>query len=87
MTTKKLGTSDADQVLKRAYNPDDASLTINGWIAGQVGNSITQTITTTNVANDTAIFSFKENGTQIYQLTIVYTDATQGTMISATRTA
>jgi len=87
MTNKKLGSSDADQVLRRAYNPDDATISINGWLAGQVGNSVTQAITTTTVANDTSVFTFAENGTQVYQLTIVYTDSSQSTMISATRTA
>jgi hypothetical protein len=86
-TSKKLATSDDNQAIRRSYNDLDATLTVNGWLAAQVGNSVTQAITTTSVAGDTSVFTFAEFSNTLYQITIVYTDASQSTMISATRTA
>lgn len=87
VTDKRMSQKDADQTTREAYNDVDASTTVNGFLVALVGRKVTQTIATTNVANDTAIFAFSENGTALYTITIVYTDATQSLMLTATRTA
>lgn len=86
-TQKPLSERDANQTLQHAYNDVDGSLTTNGFLTGKVGRKIEQSITTTNVANDTAVIDFIENGNLLYTLTVVYTDATQSVLVSAERTA
>lgn len=85
---KMLSDQDADQCLKYAFNDVDGTLTTNGFLVGEVGRQITQTITETTVPGDTSVFSFYDpTGTLLYTFTIIFTDSTQQTMISATRTA
>lgn len=90
-TTKQIGKIDAENVLRKAYNIEDASMTVNGFLIGKVGHRVTLTISTTNVANDTEAYSFYDASvsppTLLYTFTIVYTDATREQMISAERTA
>lgn len=79
---------DANQALQQSFNQVDASITTNGFLIGKVGNKITQTISTTTVLNDTATFNFYcDLTTPLYTYVLVFTDSTQSTLISATRTA
>lgn len=79
---------DANQALQQSFNQVDASITTNGFLIGKVGNKITQTISTTTVSNDTATFNFYcDLTTLLYTYVLVFTDSTQSTLISATRTA
>lgn len=87
MSTKKTSDLSHENVLRDVHSEVDNSLITNGFLIGKVGRKIEQTITTTSVAGDTAILSFLENGVQLYEYTVIYTDATQQTMISAERTA
>lgn len=84
---KIMSDRDASQVQKFVYNESDKSLTTNGFLVGMVGRKITQAISTTTVANDTATFTFIENGVTLYQYTVIFTDASQTVMLSAERTA
>lgn len=86
-TTKHLSDRDAQQTLRSSYNDVDASITTNGFLIGKVGHKIVQDITTTTITGDTAVFTFSDSGVLLYQLTLIYTDATQATLISAERTA
>lgn len=84
-TNKRFSEFDANQTLQASFNDVDASLTTSGFLTGKVGRKIEQTITTTTSPNDTLIFTFSENGTELYQYKIIYTDNTYTTMISAER--
>ena len=86
-TTKSLSDRDGSQTLQSAYNDVDASLGINGFLVGLVGRKIEQAISTTTISGDTSTFSFSENGKLLYSLKIIYTDGTQGTLLSAERIA
>ena len=87
-TTKKSYTDlDQEQLFKRSYNSETGTLGIDGFIAGKVGRKITRSITTTNVANDTEVFEFLEDGTLLYRLAVVYTDDTLTTLVSVERLA
>lgn len=86
-TTKSLSRSDHEQVLTGARVDEDMTIMVNGFLAGKVGRKIIQTITTTTIPNDTAVFAFSESGTALYTYTIIYTDATQSVLLSAERTA
>lgn len=82
---KNLSDRDANQTLQSAYNDVDATISTNGFLVGKVGNQITLAVSTTTVTGDTYTYSFFDNGTQLYQIQIIYTDDTQSQMISATR--
>lgn len=74
-------------VLRAAYNDTDATISVNGFLVSKVGAKVVQTITTTTIANDTTVMSFYDNGTLLYALTIIFTDGSRNTLISAERTA
>lgn len=84
---KSMSIYSQENVLRDAHNRTDNSILVNGFLAPVVGRQISQVITTTTVSGDTAVLTFSENGTQLYVYTIIYTDATQSVMLSATRTA
>lgn len=86
-TTKPFSEKDADQVLQSSMNDVNGTIGVDGFLVGLVGRKIVMAITTTNVSNDTEVYTFSENGTNLYVLTIVYTDGTRSQMLSAERTA
>lgn len=86
-TSKGLSERDANQTLQHAYNGVDASITTSGFLTGKVGHKVTLAISTTSAANDTQTYTFLDNGTTLYVLTLIYTDSTYATLVSAERTA
>ncbi len=86
-TTKLLSERDANQTLQSAYNDVDATVSVNGFLVGKVGHKIEVSTSTTDTAGDTQVFSFFDNGTLLYELTLIFTDSTQETLLSAERTA
>ena len=84
-TTKNLSDRDSGQTLQLAFNESDASLTTAGFLVGKVGRKVVVALATTNVANDSQIFSFSESGTALYSLKLIFTDATLATLLSAER--
>lgn len=85
---KKLSRLSVENIFKSSYNDEDSSLTISGFVSSKIGNRITVTIATTNVPDDTEIFSYFENTTTLlYTLTIIYSSSSRDQMLSAQRTA
>jgi hypothetical protein len=87
-SNKIMTQKDADQAIRSAYNDVNTTVGVDGFLVGEVGRKITQTITTTTSSNDTLVFDFYEQSgaSHLYQFTIIYTDSTYATMLSATRT-
>ena len=86
-TTKEIGKIDGDQVLRKAYNVEDSTMSVNGFIVGKVGHRITRTITNTNVANDTERFSFFDNAIQLYIIDVIYATGDREELIEVRRVA
>jgi hypothetical protein len=88
-TLKRLSQKDQEQAIRQAQNDVNGTIGVDGFLTGLVGRQITQTISTTNVTGDTATFSFYENfgANLLYTFVLIYTDGTQQTLLSATRTA
>ncbi len=84
-TTKTSTTRDYQQTLKKSYNDVDSTLSVNGFLVGKVGRKIAQVISTTTVDNDTATFTFSEDGTTLYVYKIIYTTSAQTVLLSAER--
>ncbi len=86
-TTKTLSRKDSEQALRSSFNDSDSTLSVNGFLVGVVGRKVEVAVTTTTVPDDTEVFTFSENGNQLYELTLIYTDGSRGQLISAERTA
>lgn len=85
VTTKRLSDRDANQTLQAASIQEDDTLMVNGFLVGKVGRRVDVTVTTTTVSNDSQVFAFSESGTALYSLKLVFSDATQQTLLSAER--
>lgn len=78
---------DYQQTLKLSFNDVDDTLSTNGFLVGLVGRKISMEIETTNTADDTELYTFSENGAQLYQYTVIYTSSSRQILMSAERTA
>lgn len=79
-TSKVPSDQDANQTLQGAYNDVDSSFTTNGFLVGKVGHRVSVAI-----AGAVETYTFSDNGTQLYQLELVYTDGTRSQLLTATR--
>lgn len=86
-TAKKSSKKDGMQTLQMAFNDSDASITTSGFLTGKVGHKITLEIITTNVADDTEVYSFFDETNLLYEIKLVYTGASKSQLISAERIA
>lgn len=87
VTTKPNPQTNSGNAIVASYNEVDKSLAVSGFLTAAIGRKITQTITTTTVANDTEEISFYDGATLLYTLEIIYTDGNRTVMLSAERTA
>lgn len=82
-TTKRLSEYDADQILQKAYNAPDASLTVNSFLAGKVGHAVERTEISPTIEE----YSFYDGVTLLYTLRIEYDDADHTNLVRAERIA
>ena len=87
ITTKQPTKLDYEQSIQGAYNDVNATLSVDGFLAGKVGHKVSLTLDETDNPDDTEIYTFEDNGTILYQITIIYTDDSRSLMKSAARTA
>jgi hypothetical protein len=86
-TQKAPSDQDQTQIFQNSYNTEDASITVNGFLAGKVGRKVTVAISTTSVSNDTETYTFLESGVTLFVYFVIYTDGSRSQMLSAERTA
>ena len=86
-TLKPASDLDATQTEQRSYNDVNSTFGVDGFLTGIVGRKVALAISTTNVTNDTETYTFSENGVQLYVYTVIYTDGTRSTLLTAERTA
>ena len=84
-TTKEISDKDANQAIRSVFNDVDKTLSTNGFLVGKVGHKVVNAISTTTIADDTETYTFTDDGTQLYQIRIIYTDGTRETLLSAER--
>jgi len=82
-TNKPFTDYDHQQILQKAYNPDDATLAVGSFVAAQLNNNI-QAGYPDSV---TETYSYYEGSKFLYTLTVVYTDSSKAALSSVTRTA
>jgi hypothetical protein len=80
---------DASQTVQASFNDNTFAHLVDGFLSGLVGRRIDITVTETNVPGDTQNFAFSEQfgAYPLLTIQIVYTDASQATMLYAQRTA
>lgn len=87
-TDKKASIKDYEQTLRSSYNDANATLGVDGFVVGKVGRRITRAVATTNVTDDTEIYNFYDNQTDLlYTLQIIYTDGSRSDILEVERTA
>lgn len=89
---KEIPKQDFEQAIRYAFNNNEKTLSVNGFLSGKVGHKIEIALSTTNVADDTEIVTFSDTSIPapasqvICVFTIIYTDGTREQMLSAERT-
>lgn len=81
-TTKRLSEYDQTQILQKVYNPTEGVLATGTFLSAQLNNNV-------QVAypdDHTETYSFYENTSLLYVLTVVYTDSSKANLASVTRT-
>lgn len=86
-TTKVRSEYDANQITQKIFNSEGGTLAVDGFLVGKVGRRVDLALTTTTLSNDTEVFTFSEEGTTLFELTLIYTDGTRAQLLSAERTA
>ena len=84
ITQKRASEFDQQQIIQKIYN-EAGMICTEGWVTGLVGRRITPTIGTTNVADDTEIYTYSENGVILVVLHNVYTDGARTTVLYTER--
>ncbi len=87
ITDKPMSPRDAEQATRASYNDVNATIGVDGFLVGKVGRKVTQTISTTTIANDTATFNFLEGATLLYSIRLIFTDGGRTELLSAERIA
>jgi hypothetical protein len=82
-TNKEQTHLDGHQTLKAAFNNEDASITVNGFLAGKVGRKVEVTY----VDTVTEQYDFTEDSILLMSYELIYTDATKDSLLSAERIA
>lgn len=83
-SNKPLSEYDANQIQQKVYNKEGATLSVAGFLAGQVGRRIVKVNTSATVET----ISYYENQTDLlYTYQITYTDASKADFAEAERIA
>jgi hypothetical protein len=85
LTQKPNAQVNQGNAIVQSFNNVDKSLSTSGFLIAKSGRKITQTISTTNVSNDTLLFDHLEDGVSLYVLKVIYTDGTRTELLSAER--
>lgn len=86
-TNKKASPLSSENVLRNSYIEETKVLGVGGFIGSKVGHKITLDIQTTNVANDTELYTYYDGPTQLMQIKVVYTNGARDIMQSVERIA
>jgi len=83
VTSKDTPRIDADNTLRQAFNVEDKSITVNGFLVGKVGHKVVRTVVSATVDD----YSFYDGTTLLYTFRITYNNAAHDEVDQAERTA
>jgi hypothetical protein len=81
-TTKVFDDHDEQQIIRKVYNPEEGTLAVGGFVAGKLGHKVIRAISSPTV--DT--YSFYDNSTLLYVLTVTYDDSSHTNVNQVERT-
>ncbi|MEO0273433.1 MAG: hypothetical protein ABIM30_10210 [candidate division WOR-3 bacterium] len=84
-TEKKASVLSSENVLRNSYIEETKVLGVGGFISSKVGHRITLQIQTTNVANDTELYTYFDGTQQLMQIKIIYTTSARDLISSVER--
>lgn len=87
VTTKPASPLSGDNILRNSYSEETKTLNVSGFISAKVGHRITLQIQTTNVANDTELYSYYDGSTLLMQIRVIYTTGSRDLLQSVERVA
>lgn len=87
VTSKPASPLSSENVLRNSYSEETKTLNVSGFISAKVGHKITLDIQTTNVANDTELYSYYDNSTLLMQIKVIYTTGARDVLLSVERVA
>lgn len=87
VSKKRQSKQSAENVLRSSFVDESKSLSINGFVTAKVGHRITLDIQTTNVVNDTELFSYYDGTDLIMQIRVIYTNGAREIILSVERIA
>lgn len=80
-TTKRLSQYDQDQLIKKVYNPEEATLAVGSFVGGKVGHRI-QCI---QVSGTVEQFEYYDGTTLLYTLEVEYTSSDHSVLVRVER--
>ena len=83
ITTKPPTKLDYEQALQGSYNDVNSTLSVDGFLTGKVGHKVVRTTPSGSVE----VYSFYDNSTLLYEITITYTSSTKEEISVVERTA
>lgn len=86
-TKKEASPNSTESIFRLAFNDNLSSLSVGGFIASKVGHRITLQIQTTNVADDTELYSYYDGSNLLLQIKVIYTNSTREILSSVERVA
>ncbi len=81
-TTKTPSNLNGSNIERASFNDTTGVIGTEGWLSGKVGRKVELAI---NSAIE--VYTFSEDGVELLELTLTYTDSTRETLSSAERTA
>lgn len=81
-TSKTPSEYDQQQIIQRAYNKENATVAVDGFIVGKVGRKVVRS----DISSTIEDYSFYDSTTLLYTIRITYTDSTKTTLNQVERT-
>lgn len=82
-TSKPTSNLSGDLALRQAFNIEDKSITVNGFLVGKIGHKVVRSVISSTVDD----YSFYDGTTLLYTFRITYNNATHDEIDQAERTA
>lgn len=80
-TTKPMSKQDANQVLQYAFNDNDRTIAVSGFVASKIGHKVTRTV----VNSLTDDYTFLDGSNVLYVIRVVYNNSSHDEINSAER--
>ncbi|MEO0271679.1 MAG: hypothetical protein ABIM30_01145 [candidate division WOR-3 bacterium] len=86
-SSKKQTNNSSEAVLRGSFVDETKTIGVSGFILAKVGHRITLQIQTTNVTDDTELYSYYDGTNLLLQIRIIYTSGAREVISSVERVA